>query len=170
MSQKAEEEPGTDEGQAPKKKRGKLLLIAIPAGVILLLLGAGAGLYFTGMLDSMLGKKQTADASEPAKPKDPVFFDLPDMLVNLNVPGRKSNFLKMTVSLELETKEDEAKVQNAQPIIVDTFQSYLRELRPEDLRGSAGLYRLREELLARVKLAVAPAKVDDVLFRDMLVQ
>ncbi len=56
------------------------------------------------------------------------------------------------------------------PRIVDNFQIYLRELRIEDLRGSDGIYRLREELLARVNAAVAPVKVTDVLFKEMLVQ
>ena len=41
---------------------------------------------------------------------------------------------------------------------------------PEDLRGSGGTYRLREELLARGNLAVAPARINDVLFTEMLVQ
>ena len=56
------------------------------------------------------------------------------------------------------------------PRIIDHFQVYLRELRVEDLRGSAGIYRLREELLARVNAAVKPTKVENVLFREVLVQ
>jgi flagellar protein FliL len=56
------------------------------------------------------------------------------------------------------------------PRIIDTFVTYLRELRPEDLRGSAGLMRLREEMLVRVQAAARPARVTDVLFREMLVQ
>ncbi len=56
------------------------------------------------------------------------------------------------------------------PRIIDNFQVYLRELRVEDLKGSAGMYRLREEMLIRVSAAVAPAKINDVLFKEMLVQ
>ena len=40
----------------------------------------------------------------------------------------------------------------------------------EDLRGSAGMYRLREELLMRVTEAAQPVRVHDVLFQEMLVQ
>ncbi|MFQ5467950.1 MAG: flagellar basal body-associated FliL family protein, partial [Kiloniellaceae bacterium] len=47
---------------------------------------------------------------------------------------------------------------------------YLRELRIQDLQGSAGLQRLREELLLRVATAAYPAQVRDVLFREMLIQ
>ena len=56
------------------------------------------------------------------------------------------------------------------PRILDLFQTYLRDMRPEDLRGSAGTYRLREELIARGTIAVAPAHITDVLFTEMLVQ
>jgi flagellar FliL protein len=41
---------------------------------------------------------------------------------------------------------------------------------PDEVRGSAGTYRLREELIARANAAVAPARVVDVLFTEMLVQ
>lgn len=159
------------EGDA-KKGGGKNKLIMIVGGVVGLLLVAGAGLYFTGMLDSLLGKKVAAPAAaEAAAPKPLVFFDLPDFLVNLNSGGaKKASFLKLSVSLELATEEDRARVQAVMPRIVDNFQIYLRELRVDDLRGSGGIYRLREELLARVNAAVAPAKVDDVLFKEMLVQ
>jgi flagellar protein FliL len=56
------------------------------------------------------------------------------------------------------------------PRVIDTLITYMRELRPDDLRGSAGLVRLREELLARIKVSAAPARVNDVLFREILVQ
>jgi flagellar FliL protein len=109
------------------------------------------------------------EGSTPA-PLKTVFYDLPELLVNLNSTGRRPNFLKMSVSLELSSEMDLNRVREFSPRIIDNFQVYLRELRVEDLRGSAGLYRLREELLARVNTAVRPTKVKDVLFRDMLVQ
>ena len=106
----------------------------------------------------------------PAAPLKTVFFDSPEMLVNLNSTGRRPNFLKMSVSLELMSDLDVIRVRDLSPRIIDNFQVYLRELRVENLRGSAGIYRLREELLARVNSPVRPTKVKDVLFRDMLVQ
>jgi flagellar FliL protein len=153
------------------KGGGKKKLIMIAGGAVGLLLVAGAGLYFTGMLDSLLGKKHAAAVAEAPPPKPLVFFDLPDFLVNLNSGGaKKASFLKLSVSLELEKQEDTARLQAVMPRIVDNFQIYLRELRVDDLRGSGGIYRLREELLARVNAAVAPVKVNDVLFKEMLVQ
>eukprot|EP01012_Entosiphon_sulcatum_P064460 TRINITY_DN93294_c0_g1_i1.p2 TRINITY_DN93294_c0_g1~~TRINITY_DN93294_c0_g1_i1.p2 ORF type:complete len:204 (+),score=61.53 TRINITY_DN93294_c0_g1_i1:142-753(+) len=117
------------------------------------------------------GKKEAAKApSEGESGTSAVFYDLPEMLVNINTAGRKRNFLKIRVSIELQNEADVAKVENVQPRIVDNFQVYLRELRLEDLQGAAGMYRLREELLTRVNAAVRPVQIKDVLFKEMIVQ
>ena len=160
-------------GKRKKRMAGKTLVLGIILPLLLVLGGAGA--YVSGALDSVMGgakKEEHADAeakAEEAK-KNYVYYELPEILVNLNTADRKVHYLKISVSLELENKEDVSKVQAVLPRIIDNFQVYLRELRIEDLRGSAGLYRLREELLTRVATAAAPAKVSDVLFKEMLVQ
>jgi flagellar FliL protein len=157
-------------GAAPPSNRKKLIIfIAAPLLALILI---GAGLYFTGMLNRFIGATKTEAHEEKEKkaPKEVVFFDLPDLLVNLNGSGKKANFLKMSISLELESATDLPKMQTVLPRIVDNFQVYLRELRVEDLKGSGGMYRLREELLLRVNAAVAPARINDVLFKEMLVQ
>jgi len=99
-----------------------------------------------------------------------VFYDMPEMLVNINTAGRTRNFLKIRVSLEMANEADINRIENVQPRIIDNFQVYLRELRLEDLQGAGGMYRLREELLNRVNAAVRPAQVKDVLFKEMIVQ
>ena len=156
--------------KSKKKLPGKVIILGI---VLPLLLLSGGGAYFMGVFGS--DKKELSEAekkklAEEARKKNMVYFQLPDMLVNLNTTGRKVHYLKISVSLELEKQEHVRVVQTAMPRIVDNFQVYLRELRVEDLRGSAGLYRLREELLVRVNKAAAPAKVNDVLFKEMLIQ
>jgi flagellar FliL protein len=142
------------------------LIVLLP---LLLLLGAGAGLYFTGTLDGLLGGDEK-EAAEPAKPQKTVFYDMPTLLVNLNSGGRTSNFLKLSVALEIAGEDGQKKLERYMPRVVDNFQVYLRELRVEDLQGSAGLQRLREELLLRVNAAVDGVEVKDVLFKEMLVQ
>lgn len=99
-----------------------------------------------------------------------IFFEVPDLIVNLNTNSRKTAFLKIKIALEVSDPADVDVVNQNLPRIVDNFQVYLRELRVDDLQGSAGMYRLREELLRRVNLAVRPARVKDVLFKEMLVQ
>ena len=177
---------GTGDGAAPAKGgKRKLLLIALPV----LLLGAGAGGWFSGVLPRLLGRGEAAHgeagthgeggahgeggghgaAPEKAEAKAPVFMDLPDIVANLNA-GRRAAFIKLKAKFELSKPEDAAALQAAMPRIVDLFQSYLREMRPEELRGTAGTYRLREELIARTNIAAHPARVLNVLFTEMLVQ
>jgi len=161
-----------EEGGGQKKGKKKLLIIIL---AVLLLLGAGAGVFLSGILGGGEPPPEEAEEvlEEEAPPPDPVrtvFFDLPDMIVNLNSSARKSTFLKISISLELTNASDIERIEEVMPRIVDQFQGYLREMRLEDLKGSAGLYRLREELLRRVNLAVRPIRVREVLFKEMLVQ
>ncbi len=154
-----------------KKFSGKKMILFIVLPV--LLLGGGGAAFM--MMSGGDKKADKAEHAEPAKtapdviPKT-VFFELPEMLVNLNTNSRRPTFLKIHVSLELTSDQDAEYVKKMSPRIVDNFQVYLRELRVDDLRGSAGIYRLREELLARINMAVRPAKVKDVLFKEVLVQ
>lgn len=155
---------------APSRKLPikKILMVVLP---ILLLVGAGAGLYFTGTLEALFAESAPAEAPDRPKMVQPaVFHDLPELLVNLQGQGRKQAFLKIHVALELESDLDKPKVDQVLPRIIDVFQVYLRELRVEDLQGAAGMHLLREELLTRVNAAVKPVKVNDVLFKEMLVQ
>lgn len=164
----SEELPESPSRKLPIKK---ILIIVLP---ILLIAGAGAGLYFTGVLDSLFGKGKpevVETKTEAPKTLGPaVFMDLPEMLVNLQSQGRKQAFLKIRVAIELDSPADMPRVEQVMPRIVDSFQVYLRELRVEDLQGAAGMHLLREELLTRVQASAKPVKVNDVLFREMLVQ
>lgn len=152
----------------------KMILILIP----IILIGVGAGLYFTGMLDGLLGKKdetqvegaETAGAEEAApEPETAYFVELPDIIVNLNSSSQR-NFMRLKVKLEVSKEEDIEAVTNVLPRVIDKFQTFLREMRIEDMRGRAGTYRIRQELLYRVNLAVEPVVVKDVLFQDILIQ
>jgi flagellar FliL protein len=170
------EEGAPADGAEPKKKllSGKMLII-IGAAVVLLL-GGGAGAYFF-LFSHKKPPEEQADAGHQAEPEQPagpqkiVYYNMPDLLVNLNAgAGRRTSFLKLTLSVELKSVDDAGVFEANLPRIVDNFQIYLRELRPEDLRGSSGFLKLREELLTRVQLAAAPARVNDLLFKEMLVQ
>ncbi len=102
---------------------------------------------------------------------EPGFFhDLPETTVNLKARGSKKRFLKLQLALELNSEEDVAIVDAAITRITDNFNVFLREMRVEDLEGSAGMYRVREELILRINGAIAPLKVRDVLFKEMLIQ
>ena len=176
--------------EAPQKGgKKKLVLIAL---VPLVLGGAGAGLWFSGLLPfgksaepaaeapaaapgpapaAGQGAAQAAASSAPARPAGPpVFMDMPEILTNLNVTGRRATFIRLRAKLELSSEGDTTAVNAAMPRLLDLFHTYLREMRPEELRGSQGTYRLREELRNRAGLAVGSGKVLDVLFVELIVQ
>lgn len=185
------------DGEKPKAGLKKILMIVIP---VVVLLGGGAGLYFTGMLDSLLGAKKEeggehataegghgeAAADGHAAPAEGghgeaaegghgggdggAFLEIPTMIVNLESDDGSPRYLRLTVQLELENPADKPAVEAVTPRVVDQFQTYLRELRVRDLRGSAGIYRLQMELLSRVNQAAAPVKIKDVLFQEILIQ
>lgn len=162
-----EAEDGPDEEAKPvrKRKRPSLKLMLVAATALILLAGGSTAAYF------MLGAKHSTQAVAATPPKPPVFLDLPDTLVNLSNPnGERAQYLKIKIVLELP---DQAMVQHVQPIlprVMDAFQTYLRELRPTDLDGSAGLYRLKEELTRRVNASIAPHRINAVLFKEIVVQ
>jgi flagellar FliL protein len=173
MAKREEEDESVEiADDAPVKTGGKKKLILFAAIVLVLLIAVAAGLYFSGVAQVLLGghKKAEASAAPPPPPPTPSFHDLPAMLVNLNTNGRRASYLKLTISLQLDNKLDDPKIDVSLPRILDTCQVYMRELRFEDLKGSAGLYRLREELLMRISQVLAPVKIDDVLFKEMVIQ
>jgi len=163
----------TEDGVAvppPKKKwSGKRIVFFIVLPLLVVIAGGGAGVYFSGILGSKEPAPEEAKKEAEAQ-HTAIFFDVPDLLVNLNTSGKRTSFLKLKVALELGKADDQKILEQVLPRVVDNFQVYLRELRAEDLRGSAGLYRLREDLLSRAQTAAAPAEVKDVLFKEMLIQ
>lgn len=170
-----EDEAGADGEDGEGSARGRrvpgkklVLFIILP---FLLIGAAGGGIYASGLLDSLLGiEEQDGELTTEAELGPSVYYEVPEMLVNLNTSGRKVGYLKIAISLEVGSEDDFAKLDAVLPRIVDDFQVYLRELRIEDLNGSAGLQRLREELFMRVSNAAAPTVVRDVLFRELLIQ
>jgi flagellar protein FliL len=162
------------EGDAPAKKglkrflTKKILIIAVPA-LVLVLGGGGAGAYFFLLKPKDAAKTKVAEAP-PLTPPQVAFTDVPDILVNIQSDDGTPAYLKLSLSLELDNNLEKAGMTALMPRLVDQFQSYLRELRIDDLKGSEGVLRLKEELLRRVNVAAAPYKVRDVLLKQMIVQ
>lgn len=160
------------ESASPKKGLGRFLtkkIIMIAAPVLLILLaGIGAGVYFL-LLKQAPVKEAKADLP-PLTPPQVAFTDVPDILVNIQSSDGAPAYLKLSLSLEMDNDLEKAGITALTPRLVDQFQSYLRELRVDDLKGSEGVLRLKEELLRRVNAAAAPYRVRDVLLKQMIVQ
>ena len=150
---------------APQKAGGggRKRLVVIGLAGALVLTGAG-GYWFFGRGD--------APATQAPAAKPVAFLELREMMVNLSPePNQdRARLLKFKVALEVSDPKTVPSITPFLPRIEDTFQVFVRELRATDLDGSAGMYRLREELLRRVNIAIYPAKVEAVLFKDIVVQ
>ena len=183
---KAKQEPADDadkpEGEeAPKKGLinklfgTRTMMMITGGGLLALLLGVGGGVYFFVFsghtADKVNTKVAAADTPQiPLVPPQVSFMDMPDIVVNIQTADGSTAYLKLSVSLELQAASEKAGMTVLMPRVVDQFQGYLRELRVDDLRGSAGVVRIKEELLRRVNAAAAPYPVRDVLLKEMIVQ
>jgi flagellar protein FliL len=162
------EAEGEENKPAPKRKLSLKLVLMIVGGLVGLGAVGGGGYYFLG------GHEKSEAAATTAGPqvRPVVFLDMPEVLVNLSSSGgtERTQYLKVKVTLELPNEAMSAQIQPFMPRLMDAFQTYLRELRPSDLDGSAGLYRLKEELTRRVNAAIAPSRINAVLFKEIVVQ
>jgi flagellar FliL protein len=179
---------------APARKKLPLLFIIIPAALVVL--GGGGAAAFFLMKPKPAEAEAGAGHGEPAKkeekkggdhgggkdgeadpaagtiaagPDGVTFYTLPDLIVNIQSPDGRPTYLKLKLTLEMKDASLASHLQGEAPRMQDMFQGFLRELRPEDLAGSAGSYQLRAEILRRVNLIAAPGKVDAVLIEEMLV-
>lgn len=173
-----EGEDGEDGGGKAGGLKKKLLFIGLPV-LLIVLLGSVAAVMLLGG-----GKKDThAEATAEQAGEEghgggkgheeeaaaPVYYELPAMLANIQNDDGETAVLKLVVLLEVDNEETIAKIEPLLPRIVDRYQGFLRELRMEDIKGSAGYYRLKLELLRRVNQAVAPVKINDLTIDTLLV-
>lgn len=189
-----EGEEGAAEGEAPAKKKPPMMII-IAAAAAVVLVGGGVTTFLLlkpkpdahGEAGHEKPKKKEKKKEEkgghgggeaaPAAgapvikegPDGVVFYTLPDIVVNMQAADGKSTFLKLKLTFELPDEETAEALTPNLPRLQDMFQTFLRELRPEDLNGSQGSYQLRAELLRRVNLVAAPSKVNAVLIEEMLI-
>jgi len=193
-----EGEEGAEDGEAPAKKKPPIILIAAAAGVLLLGGGGAAAFFLLKPKPAAHGEKGAEEHGKPKKEKKEkkkegeegaakaaeggagapvikegpdgiVFYTLPDIVVNMQTADGKTTFLKLKLTFELPDEETAEALTPNLPRLSDMFQTFLRELRPEDLNGSQGAYQLRVELLRRVNLVAAPSKVNAVLIEEMLI-
>ncbi|HEV2553195.1 MULTISPECIES: flagellar basal body-associated protein FliL [unclassified Bosea (in: a-proteobacteria)] len=169
--------PKTDEDGAPAEGaaeggggKSKKKLIIIVAGV-LLLAGAGGGGWFFFLKKPSAEQIAAAEAAKNAK-KPVAFIEMKDMIIGITGGPQQERqpMIKIKVVLETADAKISDEIKPLLPRVEDAFQVFMRELRPSDLEGSAGMYRLKEELLRRVNVTVFPAKIDAVLFKELLIQ
>jgi len=183
------ETPEGGEGEKPKKKLPMMMLIAGAAALVLVLGGGGGAAYIFLLkpkpeVASKDGKRKPAAKKKGGKddkkddktaavvkegPDGVLFYTIPDVVVNMQTADGRPTFLKLKLTLELPDQATVDDLEPNMPRLQDMFQTFLRELRPEDLSGSQGSFQLRMEILRRVNLVIAPSKANAVLIEEMLI-
>jgi flagellar protein FliL len=160
-----EADGATEATEAPAPKGKLKMMLAV---VAVLAIAGGSATWFFFMRHH--NDEMHAETAAPP-PKPPVYVEVPDMLVNLiGLSGERVQYLKAKIVLEVKEEKQAEAIKPALPRVTDIFQTYMRELRPTDLNGSAGLFRLKEDLTRRVNAAVAPNQVSAVLFKEVVIQ
>jgi flagellar protein FliL len=196
VTQSGDQDAGTGGGK--KKLSGKQLVLFIILPALVVLGGGGTAAYFlllkkpttaeaAGGAEAK-GEKKAKEKKEAKKadkggekkagdtgpktsegPNGEGYLTLSDIIVNISTPDNKPAFLKLKLTLQAKDMETIEAIEPLIPRILDQYTGFLRELRMEDVAGSAGYTRIQMELLKRVNLAVAPAQIDAVLIEEMLV-
>jgi flagellar protein FliL len=165
MAENDQADGGADGAEAVAAPKSKLKFIIIVIAALAVVGGSAATWYL------FFSHRDEEKHAEAPPPKPPSFVEVPDMLVNLvSAPGERVQYLKVKVVLEVKEEKQIEAIKPSMPRVTDIFQTYMRELRATDLNGSAGLFRLKEELTRRVSAAVAPIPISAVLFKEIVVQ
>lgn len=182
---------GAEGETAPAKKQLPLKMLIIVGAAALVVLGGGgtaAFMFLAPKPDAAHGEKEKPKKEKKKEekghggkegekgapviregPDGVIFYTLPDVVVNMQTADGRPTFLKLKLTLELPDEHAVEELDPNMPRLQDMFQTFLRELRPEDLSGSQGSYQLRMEIQRRVNLVIAPAHVNAVLIEEMLI-
>lgn len=158
---------------AEKKSGGVSKLLIIIGLVFILLIGGALGfLFLTPTGKALMGKEATSEESTEKKYdlQSLAFTSLPEILLNLRSSDGRHVFLKVTFVIESSSPKIGEKIDKIKPMIIDQYQTYLRELDIDDLNGSAGVERMRQELISRTNSLLTPEKINNVLFKEFLIQ
>jgi len=173
-----------EEGAGKKKPPLKLIIIGAVAAVLVLGGGGTAAFFLLQPKDAAHADKAHKPKKKAEKKKDDgkgkdvairegpdgvLFYTLPDVIVNMQTADGRPTFLKLKLTIEMPDQDAVDALEANMPRLQDMFQTFLRELRPEDLSGSQGSYQLRMEILRRINLVIAPSKANAVLIEEMLI-
>ena len=161
----SEEETVDGEENAEEDGKKKLPMMMIIIGAVVVLVGGAGGAYFMGLFGGGPMDAKTAEAQAPS-----IYFDIPEMVVNLASGRKRPQYLKLKIAIEADSQENIDALTPKMPRIQDMFQIYLREMRRSDLEGSAGVYRLKNELMRRINITIHPAEIKRVLFKEIIIQ
>jgi flagellar FliL protein len=155
---------GDEAAAAAKAKKRKLLMLA---SIALAVVGCGVavGVVF------FMGEDKAHEEPQEEAGLEVAVVDVPEFTVNLlSEDENTGHFMKIKLAVELARKTDVESVNLLLPRLQDDWNTFLRQLRPGDMQGSAALQRLKEGLMRRAIQSLAPVPVKAVYIRELLVQ
>ena len=166
------EKKSTDEKPAPKSRKKTIFIIG---GISVLIVAIAASVSVFLYMHNHSGEGDAADAATDKKEtsagvkKTLTIYPLEPFIVNIH-DGTELRYLK--IKLEFEIAGPTAKEE------IDPFQSPLRDAilvllsgkNLDEITGTDGKNKLRDEVMATVSKVVPPGKINRVYFTDFVVQ
>lgn len=170
----------TDVEASGRKKGSSKRIILLAALLAVTVGGAAGGFYMSGGADMLSSGEENTQADRAVTEKaegvtapSQMTYKLPEVVVNIvgTAPSgrRLSRYLKVGVSL-IHPEGAAERIERREDFLRDSFQDFLRQVDEAELEGTAGLVRLRTELLRRTHAILGEGAVSDVLITELLVQ
>ena len=174
---------GAEGGEGDGAKKGglkKLLLfIGLPA-VIVVLGGVAAALLFLGggdegehMAEGEDGVVEELSAADQIIEELESYHTLQVGDFQLDIEGDDGRPLTMQLKFSVAYEDEDLRRvlenESMKARLRTTYLEFLRTLRPDDLYGSMGTFRLRAELLRRTNLEIQPLSAEAVLIDDLII-
>ena len=161
----------------PEKKKTTVIaagdrskIIAIGVLALGLILGGGGTvgvLYYLGLV----GGKEDSSGRQVAVVSlgSPELIDFPEMNVDLKVSTCRSPYVRFRMTIEA-TGNARSLVTAMQPQIADAIQQHLRSQERQQLVGTEGADRLRNEARDTINRLIAPERINSVIFKKFVLQ
>ena len=159
---------GEEAPDAAMRGRRRKRPIAIAGAVLVILIGTATWFFVLRPSGPSAATKLRAQTAQSGGVTTVV--ETPELIVNLDAGPHRVSFAKLQLGFEVEQTSDAVAIRSAMPRIVDMTETYVRSIRPEELRSDTGAYLLREALLSRMAVVAPTAQVGQVLFEELLVQ
>lgn len=159
---------GTVVEVAQRRKPSRRTIIIAAAAAVLLAAGGGYAFMSGGEAEEAeAAPEEGADAKTAAGVS---YVEAPEMMVNLRGADGATRFLKLRFMIVPASPAKSEAIRTKLPLLIDAYQPFLRELRPEDLAGSAAIFRIKEEMMARAVTQLGAGVVKDILIQDIVQQ
>ena len=142
------------------------LAIALIATLVVGGAGGGIATYLAGWLQGAPSSapSKVHDQAEAPPPEPIVYYDFPEIVVDLRAGPCPVSYIKILPVAELASEAQKTRLQEVEPRVLHGFQSFLCGRTRTDLIGEDGTETLRSAFLGILSTEMKPSRPNDVLF------